>query len=206
MVDMPGYGRASEREWGDLIMDYLRGANGDVDGGGDGAQVDGGDGRSSLPRSSPRSSSLRRVYLLVDSRRRLRERDQQMVRLLEELRISYRILLTKGDLFPPELLQHHFHHHHQHQIEDWIRRETTCCWPHTLWTSVKPVDGGASGGLSGGASLRGRKPPSVKTLDRLGRPARRRTGGDQGGDGVGIEELREDILGICGLIKTTTRK
>jgi GTP-binding protein len=72
-VDLPGYGyaNASKKEinsWRRLIYDYL----------------------------SSRAN-LRKVFLLVDIRHKLREHDLQMMNLLDELAISYQLIFTKCD-------------------------------------------------------------------------------------------------------------
>lgn len=72
-VDMPGYGFAqvSKRKvanWTDLIFQYLRGR-----------------------------SNLRRVFLLIDSRRNLRDNDVDVMTILDEHAVNYQIVLTKID-------------------------------------------------------------------------------------------------------------
>jgi GTP-binding protein len=73
LADLPGYGyaRASKTlaaEWQDLIFAYLRGR-----------------------------ASLRRVILLVDSRRGLMDTDRAVMKLLDEAAVSYVVVLTKID-------------------------------------------------------------------------------------------------------------
>lgn len=73
LVDMPGYGYAeaskkSIQSWSQLIHDYLKGRSG-----------------------------LKRVFILVDSRRGVRENDFQYMTLLDNLGVSYQIILTKID-------------------------------------------------------------------------------------------------------------
>lgn len=73
IVDMPGYGyaRASKRdikEWTRLVFDYLRGR-----------------------------SSLRRVYVLIDSRHGLKPNDLEALEVLDKAAVSYQIVLTKSD-------------------------------------------------------------------------------------------------------------
>lgn len=72
-VDMPGYGyaKASKREignWGKLIFDYLRGRQ-----------------------------NLKRLFLLIDSRRGIKENDVEVMDVLDEYGINYQITLTKSD-------------------------------------------------------------------------------------------------------------
>jgi GTP-binding protein len=73
LVDMPGYGFAkapkeAARKWRFLVNDYLRGR-----------QV------------------LKRTLLLVDSRHGLKEVDREMMKMLDEAAVSYRLVLTKAD-------------------------------------------------------------------------------------------------------------
>ncbi len=73
LVDMPGYGYAKApkslvRKWQTLVRDYLRGR-----------------------------PSLRRVFILVDSRHGLKEQDRLAMDLLDETAVNYQIVLTKAD-------------------------------------------------------------------------------------------------------------
>src|SRR3546814_12792079 len=70
---MPGYGYAKEppkvvEKWKQLVRDYLRGR-----------QV------------------LGRVLVLVDSRHGLKDVDREMMKMLDEAAMSYRVVLTKAD-------------------------------------------------------------------------------------------------------------
>lgn len=73
IVDMPGYGYAEApkklvESWNKLIRAYLRGR-----------------------------VSLRRVYVLIDSRHGLKANDSETLDLLDEMAVSYQIVLTKAD-------------------------------------------------------------------------------------------------------------
>ena len=73
IVDMPGYGYAEAPKklvdaWNRMIRDYLRGR-----------------------------VSLRRVYVLIDSRHGLKANDMLTLNLLDETAVSYQIVLTKVD-------------------------------------------------------------------------------------------------------------
>ncbi|MCF8496661.1 MAG: ribosome biogenesis GTP-binding protein YihA/YsxC [Alphaproteobacteria bacterium] len=73
MVDLPGYGyakvsKSQKKEWDTLIRDYLRGR-----------------------------PSLRCVFILVDSRHGLKESDRELMAMLDQAGVSYRIVLTKTD-------------------------------------------------------------------------------------------------------------
>lgn len=73
LVDMPGYGYAKVSktqvaEWTKLIFQYLRGR-----------------------------PNLRCVFVLVDSRHGLKDSDIELMKMLDESAVSYRIVLTKTD-------------------------------------------------------------------------------------------------------------
>ena len=73
MVDMPGYGYAKvsktqKKEWNILIRNYLRGRQ-----------------------------TLRCVFILIDSRHGLKDTDIELMSMLDETAVSYRIILTKTD-------------------------------------------------------------------------------------------------------------
>lgn len=73
MVDMPGYGYAKVSkekvsEWTKLIFAYLRGR-----------------------------PTLRCVFILIDSRHGLKDADLDLMKMLDEAAVSYRIVLTKTD-------------------------------------------------------------------------------------------------------------
>jgi len=73
MVDMPGYGyakvsKSTRKEWNHLIRDYLRGR-----------------------------ASLRCVMILIDARHGLKDTDIELMTMLDETAVSYRIILTKTD-------------------------------------------------------------------------------------------------------------
>jgi GTP-binding protein len=77
LVDMPGYGFAKApkdvaRKWRYLINDYLRGR-----------QV------------------LKRTLLLIDSRHGLKDVDREVMKMLDDAAVSYRLVLTKGDKIKP---------------------------------------------------------------------------------------------------------
>lgn len=73
LVDMPGYGYAKvsktqRAEWQDLIRTYLRGR-----------------------------PNLRCVFVLVDGRHGLKDSDREIMKMLDEAAVHYRIILTKCD-------------------------------------------------------------------------------------------------------------
>ena len=77
LVDLPGYGFAKRSKeeanaWQEMIFAYLR-----------------------------RRARLRRVLLLIDSRRGVMESDEQVMELLDKAAVSYGLVLTKGDELKP---------------------------------------------------------------------------------------------------------
>jgi GTP-binding protein len=80
IVDMPGYGFAKAPKeqvdaWTRLVFDYLRGR-----------------------------ATLKRVFVLVDSRHGLKKNDLDTLDLLDRAAVSYQIVLTKADkIKPPQL-------------------------------------------------------------------------------------------------------
>jgi GTP-binding protein len=73
LVDMPGYGFAKApkdvaRKWRFLVNDYLRGR-----------QV------------------LKRALVLIDSRHGVKEIDREIMKMLDDAAVSYRLILTKAD-------------------------------------------------------------------------------------------------------------
>ena len=73
LVDMPGYGYAKApktevEKWTKLVFDYLRGR-----------------------------VTLKRVYLLIDSRHGIKKNDEEVLKLLDTAAMSYQIVLTKSD-------------------------------------------------------------------------------------------------------------
>ncbi len=81
LVDMPGYGFAKAplkvvENWKKLVRTYLKGR-----------QV------------------LHRTLVLVDSRHGLKEVDREMMRMLDETAVSYRVVLTKADKIKASALE-----------------------------------------------------------------------------------------------------
>lgn len=73
LVDMPGYGFAKApkdmvRRWRFLVNDYLRGRQ-----------------------------TLKRALVLVDSRHGLKDVDRELMKMLDDAAVSYRLVLTKAD-------------------------------------------------------------------------------------------------------------
>ena len=73
LVDMPGYGFADApkdlvRRWRYLVNDFLRGR-----------------------------ATLKRALVLIDSRHGLKDVDREMMAMLDQAAVSYRVVLTKAD-------------------------------------------------------------------------------------------------------------
>jgi GTP-binding protein len=73
LVDLPGYGyaeapKALVENWTKLIVDYLKGR-----------------------------SSLKRVFVLIDSRHGIKANDLKIMELLDTCAVSYQLILTKAD-------------------------------------------------------------------------------------------------------------
>ena len=73
LVDLPGYGYAEApeklvKQWQNILKTYLRGR-----------------------------PNLRRVLLLIDSRRGIKKEDLEIMKMLDEAAVSYQIVLTKVD-------------------------------------------------------------------------------------------------------------
>ncbi|WP_142417172.1 ribosome biogenesis GTP-binding protein YihA/YsxC [Bartonella massiliensis] len=81
LVDMPGYGFAAAPKnlvdaWTNLIFSYLRGR-----------------------------TTLKRVYLLIDSRHGIKNNDEDVLSLLDKAAVSYQIVLTKSDKIKSNALE-----------------------------------------------------------------------------------------------------
>jgi GTP-binding protein len=81
LVDMPGYGyaqapKAQVDAWTKLVFDYLRGR-----------------------------TTLKRVYVLIDSRHGIKKNDEDVLKLLDLAAVSYQIVLTKTDKIKPSELE-----------------------------------------------------------------------------------------------------
>ena len=81
LVDLPGYGYAREEKkkiniWNMLLRNYLSGRR-----------------------------HLSRVFLLIDARHGLKENDLDMMDMLDEVAVSYQIVMTKSDKVKQEILE-----------------------------------------------------------------------------------------------------
>ncbi|MCK5297231.1 MAG: YihA family ribosome biogenesis GTP-binding protein [Alphaproteobacteria bacterium] len=81
LVDLPGYGYAQApknlvKQWTRLVFDYLKGR-----------------------------PVLRRVCLLIDARRGLKDNDFEAMEILDEAAVNYQVILTKADKLKKEPLE-----------------------------------------------------------------------------------------------------
>ncbi|AJC77726.1 ribosome biogenesis GTP-binding protein YihA/YsxC [Rhizobium sp. 9T] len=111
IVDMPGYGYAQAPKeqvdkWTKLVFDYLRGR-----------------------------ATLKRVYVLIDSRHGIKKNDEDVLTLLDKAAVSYQLVLTKTDKIKapavPKLLA---------ETADKIRKRPAA-YPFVLSTSSEKGDG-----------------------------------------------------------------
>lgn len=111
LVDMPGYGYAEAPKeqvdkWTELVFSYLRGR-----------------------------VSLKRVFVLIDSRHGIKKNDEDVLKLLDKAAVSYQIVLTKSDKLHPS------------KVEPLIRatldkiRKSPAAYPEVLATSSEKGSG-----------------------------------------------------------------
>jgi len=111
LVDLPGYGyaKASKQlaaEWQNLIFAYLRGR-----------------------------ANLKRVILLIDSRRGAMDVDRAVMELLDKSAVSYGVTLTKTDTLKPAALEERLA-----QVKAEARRHTAA-FPDVFATSAQNAAG-----------------------------------------------------------------
>ena len=68
VMDMPGYGKGAQAEWGVHIMKYLE-----------------------------KRRQLKRVFLLIDAEHSVKETDKQIIKNLQDLRVPFQVVLSKVD-------------------------------------------------------------------------------------------------------------
>ncbi len=111
LVDMPGYGfakvsKSQSKAWNYLVRSYLRGR-----------------------------ANLRCVFVLIDARHGMRDSDRDVMHLLNEAAVSYRLVLTKTDEVQPDDLK---------QTIDQVRVELAknpAAYPDVTTTSGHQGDG-----------------------------------------------------------------
>lgn len=106
LVDMPGYGyakasKAAIAQWNRVIQLYLKGR-----------------------------PTLVRVYVLVDARHGIKENDVEMMQMLDEAAVSWRLVLTKIDKISPLQLKER-----QKNIEEMIKKHPAA-FPEISLTST----------------------------------------------------------------------
>ena len=105
LVDLPGYGFANAPEknvrlWNSLVFSYLKGR-----------------------------PSLRRVFLLIDSRQGITKKDLEVMEMLDKAAVSYQIVLTKADKLKSMTLEK-IKNETQEQMKN-----HTACYPDLIVTS-----------------------------------------------------------------------
>lgn len=111
IVDMPGYGfakapKAQVDAWTKLVFDYLRGR-----------------------------STLKRVYLLIDSRHGIKKNDKDVMDLLDKAAVSYQVVLTKADKIKPPAVRKL-----EAEVLERIRKNPAA-FPEVIATSSEKKDG-----------------------------------------------------------------
>lgn len=111
LVDMPGYGfaeapKAQVDQWTKLVFDYLRGR-----------------------------TTLKRVYVLIDSRHGIKKNDGDVLSLLDKAAVSYQIVLTKTDKIKPAQMEKLIENTHSAILK------RPAAYPHVLATSSEKAVG-----------------------------------------------------------------
>lgn len=115
LVDLPGYGFANagkedQKKWKAFIYDYL---------------------------NSRDPSTLRRVYILVDSRHGIKSSDVEIMKLLDEAKICYQIILTKSDVCSEKELQYALNS----SFAEIMAKRMNTCFPYLHLVSSKDEQG-----------------------------------------------------------------
>ncbi|KAK9717509.1 hypothetical protein K7432_006157 [Basidiobolus ranarum] len=98
LVDMPGYGFRSWDEWGTMSMDYFR-----------------------------ESTRLRRIFVLIEATHSFKEKDRDLMSLLDGMGVSYQVVLTKIDKLSSSALAEI-----RSEIETELSQNTISCFPQVL--------------------------------------------------------------------------
>ncbi|WP_422021954.1 ribosome biogenesis GTP-binding protein YihA/YsxC [Pyruvatibacter mobilis] len=111
LVDLPGYGYAREskskvRAWNSLITNYLAGR-----------------------------ASLRRVFVLIDSRHGVKANDEEIFKLMDTAAVSYQVVLTKADKPKKGELEKVI------ESTEAVMRKHVAAHPHVLVTASRTGDG-----------------------------------------------------------------
>jgi len=115
LVDLPGYGFAKagkeeQKKWKAFIYDYLNNRD---------------------------PSTLRRVYILVDSRHGMKSSDVEIMKLLDDAKICYQIILTKSDLCSEKDLKYAL----SSSFEEIMAKRMNTCFPYLHLVSSKNDQG-----------------------------------------------------------------
>ena len=115
MVDLPGYGFAKagkeeQLKWKGIMYDYL---------------------------NSRDPSTLRRVYILIDSRHGIKNSDIDTMKLLDNAKICYQIILTKSDIPNDKELKHSL----ESSFDEIMAKRMNTCFPYLHLISSKTGDG-----------------------------------------------------------------
>lgn len=73
---MPGYGYKSRESWGAMVEQYLK-------------------------SGVSENGRLKRVFLLIESKRNFKHYDKMIMELLEKFNVPYQVVITKADKLPP---------------------------------------------------------------------------------------------------------
>lgn len=111
LVDLPGYGyakvsKSQKNEWNKVLRDYMRGR-----------------------------AMLRCVFVLIDARHGIKENDLEIMKLLDEAAVPYRIVLTKADKCKDQALA---------ALEEKITtilKSHAAAFPEILYTSAEKKSG-----------------------------------------------------------------
>lgn len=111
LVDLPGYGFAKApgkevKKWNSLVFKYLKGR-----------------------------PSLRRVFLLIDSRHGITKKDEEVMKMLDKSAVVFQIVLTKSDKLKKEELEKIIN-----QTKE-VMKIHTACFPDLLVTSSEKKEG-----------------------------------------------------------------
>jgi GTP-binding protein len=111
LADMPGYGYAKvskslRKEWDGLMVNYLKGR-----------------------------PNLKRAFVLVDSRRGLKDHDKQLMSILDEAGVQYFVIFTKKDKIGVKEVERL-----KLETEATIKKNPAA-FPEVLFTSSEKKDG-----------------------------------------------------------------
>ena len=111
LADMPGYGYAKvskslRQEWDGLMINYLKGR-----------------------------PNLKRAFVLIDSRRGLKDHDKQLMSMLDESGVQYFVIFTKQDKVKPQELEK------LKTDTELLIKKHPAAFPEVLFTSAEKKDG-----------------------------------------------------------------